>query len=152
MFSKKRGQAEHHKWLIFGIIIVLIVIVAAVFFLLKPKGEEPEPNPLAEQCAFACDSGQKVSFCDVERTVRNSVTATCDELSTNADYSGYSVEPCPAISCVAEQSDTSCAGLGATWQTPSTGSCPAQTGKFVRERTATDEAPSAGQICCYYYE
>ena len=147
-----------NKKLLWGIMVILIlVIVVIAFLILLPKKEEiVGPDPVNVQCAFACNSQQKVAFCDVERALSDESKATCKELSTNSAYSTYNVAKCPAISCTltAEELDKTCVtGLNSVWVTPDAGNtCPAQEGKFVRERTPSDNPSIEGQICCFYYE
>ena len=142
-----------NKKLVWAIVIILIIIaVVAIVLILEKK--EPEPNPIDVQCKFACDNNQRTAFCFVERKVTNKLTTTCDELSTDSQYTEYNVATCPAISCASQQEtdaeDQTCVtGLGGSWEFPdSQGNCP-QTGiKIVRQVTPSDNPPVAGQICC----
>ncbi len=153
MFGK-RGLSK----LGIAIIVILVVLVAAVLIYNLSVKEEAKPDTLSEQCNFACESQQKVAFCDVERLIGENTRATCNELATNSQYSQYGVQTCPAISCVTQGTggtqapDQTCTGLGAVWTTPTaSGTCPIQEGKFVRKRTPSDSPPAEGQICCFYY-
>ena len=153
MGLKKRGLSNTS----ISIIIILVVLVAAILvynFVIK-KEKIAEPDPIIFQCASACDSGQQVAFCNVERAFVGGGLATCNQLATNPQYAQYGVQTCPAISCTVtpQESDKTCVtGLNATWVNPtSDGSCPAQEGKFARKRTPSDSPPTAGQICCFYY-
>ncbi len=155
MGFEKRGLSK----IGIAIIIILVVVLAAVLIYTLSVGKEEKPSPLSEQCAFACDTDQKTSFCDVKRKVTDTSTATCNELLTNAIYSSYGVQACPGISCSAQPegnsqvaSDQTCSGLEGTWETPIAGACPSKSGFYSRTRTAEDEPPATGQICCYYYE
>ena len=145
---EKRG-IENKTLLIILSLIVLVVIIIGLTFVSKQK--EPESNSISEQCKFACDSNQKISFCEVERDLPDKTKATCDALSKQ---NKFNVEVCPGISCVKETLDAACvSGLGSVWKTPdSEGNCPAEENKFARKRTSSDNAPVEGQICCYYYE
>ncbi len=143
------------------IIIVLIVLVAAILvFNFALKKEELKPSPLSEQCAYFCETNQSNAFCTFKVTISDNLRLTCNELLTNSAYSSYNVQACPRISCISQPqgnsqvaSDQTCAGLDGTWETPTTsGTCPAKTGFFARIRTASDNPPTAGQICCYYYQ
>jgi len=148
-----------HKKILIGLIVLLVVIIGIVLiynFSIKEKEGVAEPDPISFQCASACESGQKVAFCDVDRSFSGGM-ATCNELATNSQYSQYNVQTCPAISCTTQGTGTSgadtCAGLGAIWvDSAAQNTCPAQEGKLVRKRTPSDNPPIAGQICCYYYE
>jgi hypothetical protein len=60
------------------------------------NGQNGEVSSLSEQCSFACESGQKVAFCNVERKVTDELKLTCNALSKD---SKYNVKPCPTISC-----------------------------------------------------
>lgn len=156
--NKVKKRVMDKRKFLWGIIIILIlVIVAVAFIILSPKKEEiPKPDSIDIQCAFACNSHQKVAFCDVERALSDGAKATCKELSTNLQYSTYNVAACPTISCVltAEELDKTCVtGLNSVWVTPGAGdTCPVQEGKFSRKRTPSDNPPVEGQICCFYYE
>src|SRR3989304_1763200 len=136
MGFEKRGLSG--TWI--SIIIVLAVFVLAiVVFNLVGKEEVAEPDPVAVQCSFACDTGQKTSFCDIKRKVTDTLGLTCNELSTNSQYSQYNVQ--------------TCSGLDGTWETPTpSGTCPTKEGFFARIRTAEDSPPTTGQVCCYYYQ
>ena len=142
------------------IAVCVIVAIGGIIFFYSGLSETGigggKPSPVSEQCAFACDSGQKASFCEVERKADDSVTATCNELATNSQYSKYNVQTCPTVSCVltAQELDKTCVtGLSSVWATPnSEGMCPSQDDKFSRTRSPSDSPPVAGQICCYYYE
>ena len=132
------------------LIIVLAVIIFGIFlFVVKQK--QSSPDPISEQCKFACDGSQKIAFCEVERDIPDKTKATCDALSKQ---NKFDVGICPGISCVKETLDTTCvSGLGSVWTTPtSEENCPEEGNKFVRKRTSSDNAPVEGQICCYYYE
>ena len=154
MGFEKRGLSG--TWI--SIIIVLAVFVLAiVVFNLVGKEEVAEPDPVAVQCSFACDTGQKTSFCDIKRKVTDTLGLTCNELSTNSQYSQYNVQTCPSISCTTQQEtpqDNTCVtGLNGEWATPTTGgNCPTKEGFFARIRTAEDSPPTTGQVCCYYYQ
>ena len=155
MGFEKRGLSG--TWI--SIIIVLAVFVLAiVVFNLVGKEETVAPDPIASQCASACESQQKVAFCDVQRSFEGGL-ATCNELATNSQYSQYNVQTCPSISCTipgtggTQTNDQTCAGLGGTWVAPTeSGTCPSQEGKLARKRTPTDSPTTTGQIFCYYYE
>jgi hypothetical protein len=148
-----------NKKLIRVIIIIFVLMVISVVVILILDKEE-KPNPIDVQCSFACESSQKDSFCFVERKVNDELTTTCDELSKNSLYTEYNVETCSAISCTAQPqgnsqlaSDQTCVGLEGTWETPtSDGKCPTKEEFYARKRTALNNPPIAGQICCYYYQ
>ncbi|MGA2130184.1 MAG: hypothetical protein ABSG05_01030 [Candidatus Pacearchaeota archaeon] len=136
------------------IISTIIIIIAAVivFFVFLNK---QKPDPVSAQCAFACQSGQKTAFCDVELTLNDKTLATCYNLSTNSQYSSYNVQACPSISCTlsaqqaAHLADQTCiTGLGGAWQTPINGMCPQTKITAVIQLTPSDQSPIAGQICC----
>ena len=153
MGFEKRGLSG--TWI--SIIIILAVFVLAiVVFNLVGKEEVAEPDPVAVQCSFACDTNQKTSFCDIKRKVTETLSLTCNELLTNSQYAQYGVQTCPAIICPTpgtQTNDQTCFGLGGVWVTPTTqNTCPPQEGKLVRKRTPSDNPPTVGQICCYYYE
>ena len=137
------------KAVIFAGAMIFILLVGILFLLVSNKS--PKADSLAIQCKFACDSGQKISFCDVERTLLDKTKTTCNDL---AKQTKLGVETCPEISCVKETLDTSCvSGLGSVWKIPtSEGNCPAEENKLVRKRTSSDNSSINGQICCYYYE
>jgi len=145
------------KVIIISVIFAIVIIAAIIYFSISsPEGsfEQEKPNPVAEQCAFACETSQKAAFCDVVRTADSGITATCNELATNPNYAKYNVQSCTSISCVPSQElDQTCVtGLNGIWATPTAGTCPVQEGKTARERTSSDNPSVAGQICCYYYE
>ena len=146
------------KVIIISVIFAIVIIAAIIYFSISPpegNSEQEKPNPVAEQCAFACETSQKAAFCDVVRTADSSITATCNELATNPNYAKYNVQSCTSISCVPSQElDQTCVtGLNGIWANPTTdGVCPAQEGKLVRERNSSDNPSVAGQICCYYYQ
>ena len=140
---------EHRKILLMSILVVFILIIGV--FVIFVLGGREKPSPIAEQCAFACESRQKPSFCDIERVVNDEIRATCDELSTNSQYSGYNIVPCPGISCEpsAQEADQTCVtGLGGKWETRVGDACPQSGEKIVRKIIASDESPVTGQICC----
>ena len=156
------------------IIIVLVLIVGAIVYVVvsgpenvatssgvtitNPTGEIQTSagvaDPIFKQCQDACDSGNKILFCDFTRRFNN-LEVTCNDLATNSQYSSYNVQTCPAIDCNPAQTQeqiadtTTCTALSGNWTTPaSDGKCPLKDGKFVRERAASDNPPIAGQICC----
>lgn len=133
------------------LLIILLAVIIFGIFLFIVKQKQSSPDPINEQCQFACDSNQKISFCEVERKLPDKTKSTCDALSKQ---NKFNVEICPGISCVEETLDTTCvSGLGSVWKTPTPEeNCPAEGNKFVRKRTSSDNAPVEGQICCYYYE
>ena len=141
--------------------LVCLKAIRGVFYsfaLRTGKEDVAEPDPITFQCASACESQQKVAFCDVQRSFEGGL-ATCNELATNSQYSQYNVQTCPSISCTipgtggTQTNDQTCAGLGGTWVAPTeSGTCPSQEGKLTRKRTPTDSPPTEEQICCYYYE
>ena len=144
---------EAKKVLLILIIVVFVIITGLIAYVYIGK---EKPDPVSVQCAAACESGQKTAFCLVEMTLKNDLTATCDELSKDSQYLSYNVQACPSISCTisAQEADKTCVtGLGSVWKTPNEGGiCPSEEGKFARKRTASDSPPIEGQICCYYYE
>ena len=146
---EKRGIENKTLFITLSLIVLVVIVIG--LFIFSAKQKEPESNSVSEQCKFACDSNQKISFCEVERDLPDKTKATCDTLSKQ---NKFNVEPCSSISCVKETLDTTCvSGLGSVWKTPtSEENCPAEGNKFVRKRIASDNAPVEGQICCYYYE
>ena len=144
---------ETKKVLLITIIVIFLIVLGLIAYLYFGK---EKPDPIATQCAFACESGQKTSFCLVERTLTSNLKATCDELSKNSQYSQYNVAPCSAISCVvsaqeaARAADQTCiTGLGGTWESPiGEGTCPQTGEELVNKLTPSDNPPIAGQICC----
>lgn len=93
-----------NKVLLISIIVGVIIIGTGIFFYFGSSdiiGGEDKPSPVAEQCVFACDTEQKAAFCDVSRKADDSVTATCQQLATNSQYSKYNVQVCPSIDCSA---------------------------------------------------
>ena len=156
--GKREMENKTILWII-GIILVVAIVVGVVIFTsidLPDVGlEGNKPQPVSDQCQFACETNQKSSFCDVGRKADNSVTATCNELVTNQQYSKYNVQACPSISCTltAQELDKTCVtGLNSVWMTPtSEETCPSQENKFARKRIPSDDPPIEGQICCYYY-
>lgn len=148
---QQTGAKKKKTLLVIAIVLVVLVVLVAVILILE---KEEKPNPIDVQCSFACESGQKTSFCVVERKVTDELRTTCDELSKNSLYTEYNVETCPAISCVVQETDQTCVtGLNSTWVTPTTdGMCPPQENKFVRKRVSSDEPPVPEQICCFYYD
>ena len=154
VFMEKRGAGNQKKILIAIIISVFLICAVIVGFLFFQKNKSAQPDPVSEQCAFACESEQKVAFCNVERTVGN-LKLTCDELATNSQYTSYNVETCATISCEEYEQEqasidqTCVTGLGGTWQTSeATGTCPQTGDKIVRQVTPSDNPPQVGQICC----
>lgn len=145
---EKRGTENKMLLTTLSLIVLAAIILWIFIFFVKP--EKLEPNFISEQCKFACDSNQKVSFCEVERELADGSKATCDTLSKQ---NKLNVRAC-GISCVKETLDTACvSGLGSVWTTPdSGGNCPSEESKFTRKRTPSDNPPVEGQICCYYYE
>jgi len=145
---EKRGNKNKTLFITLSLIVLAVIIIGIFIFVAKPK--ESESNLVSEQCKFACDSNQKISFCEVERDLPDKTKATCDSLSKQ---NKFNVETC-GISCVKETLDATCiSGLGSVWKTQdSGGNCPAEENKFVRKRTPSDNSPIEGQICCYYYE
>ncbi len=95
---KKEGA---NKKLIIAIVIGILIVVSIVIGVFFPDLGigKTAPDPVSEQCKFACDSGQTYSFCSAKRETSDGVKATCKELSGNSQYSKYGVEPCPAIKC-----------------------------------------------------
>ena len=135
-------------WIIIAILILIVVIVGIVLIFDK-EGEEP--NPIDVQCKSACESGQRTSFCFVERKVTGDLLTTCDELSKNSEYAQYNVATCPAISCVVQQeTDQTCVtGLGGTWEIADvSGGCIQSGIKIIRKLVSSDSPPIQGQICC----
>lgn len=145
---EEEGNKNKTLFIILSLTVLVIVIIGIFIFVAKPK--ESNPISVSEQCKFACDSNQKVSFCDVERELTDGSRETCDSLSKQ---NKFNVGSC-SISCVKETLDAACvSGLGSVWKTPdSGGNCPAEENKFTRKRTPSDNPPIGGQICCYYYE
>ena len=150
------GTKKKKTLLVIAIVLVVLVVSVAVILILD---KEEKPNSIDVQCSFACESGQRTAFCSVERNVNDELTTTCDELSKNSIYAQYNVETCSAISCTTQSqgnsqlaSDQTCFGLEGTWEIPtSDGKCPIKEEFYARKRTALDNPPIAGQICCYYY-
>ncbi len=161
----KRGVGKIQLVLILSIIVIVVGGGILVYNLAGFDGESDlegkslsdvaygstgESEPVSRQCAFACETEQKASFCDVQRTLPDGTSKTCEAL---ASQNLYNVESCSSISCNEVLDQTCVSGLGGEWTTPEAdGSCPAQEDKFVRKRTPSDSPPTAGQICCYYYE
>ena len=171
-------ETERHRkiilFLVIGIVLVLIILVGSIIFVLLQDADKKqtsaelekkqtelektgEPSPVSEQCQFACDSNQKTSFCDIERKVTESLTATCKELSQNSQYAQHNVQTCPSIDCnpqktpeqIAQESDQTCVtGLGASWESLDGGNCPIGGDKQGIKLTPSDNPPSAGQACC----
>ena len=144
---------EKKKVLLISILVIIIFIVSLVVIFVS-RGRE-KPSPITEQCAFACESGQRVSFCDIERQANKDLKATCDEFSKNPQYSIYNIALCPSISCVvsneqaAREADQTCvSGLGGKWENPVGEACPQSGEKIVRKLNSSDQASVAGQICC----
>jgi len=148
---EKRGEGNKILLIILGLIVLAIIIMGIFIFVAKQKELDQEPAPIIEQCKFACDTNQKISFCDVERELTDGSKATCDTLSKQ---NKFNIEVCPGISCVKETLGAACVSdLGSVWKTPASGgNCPAEENKFARKRTPSDNPPVEGQICCYYYE
>lgn len=137
------------------LILALIIFLAVVVIVIVSFTGKQKADPLSAQCEFACQTGQQTGFCEVERTLSNGATATCDQLSSDSQYSSYNVQPCSAISCVvsaqeaAHLADQTCiTGLGGTWETPVDGTCPQSGIKVVRQVNSSDQPQTAGQICC----
>ena len=135
-------------------ISALVIFLAVIVFLSISFLQKPQPDSVSTQCAFACESGQRNAFCSVEMTLSNGA-ATCEQLASQSQYSSYDVKPCPAISCTvsapgaANAADQTClTGLGGTWQTPISGSCPQSGIKIIKQVNASDQPPITGQICC----
>ncbi len=138
---------EAKKILLISVIVVFLVIVAVFIFQITRS----KPDPISVQCAFACDSGQKSSFCLVERTLKDKTNVTCSDLSSNPIYSSYNVLKCPSMPCTvsAKEADQTCViGLGGKWVIPVGGTCPQTGDKIVRKLTPSDQPPVNGQICC----
>ena len=142
------------------IIIVFVVLVAVILIYTFSVTKEEAPSPVSEQCAYFCETNQQNAFCTFKVSAGDTLRVTCNELSTNSRYSSYGVQACPAILCTiqpqgnsVQASDQTCSGLEGTWETPtSSGICPEKQGFYSRIRTAEDSPPTAGQICCYYYQ
>ena len=133
----------------------IIIVLAVIVILILSYTGKPKTDPLSVQCQFACESGQKTSFCNVERVLDNGASATCDQLSSDSQYSNYGVQPCDSFSCTVSQqeaarlADQTCVtGLGGTWETPVDGKCPQSGIVLVTELNSSDQPPTAGQICC----
>ena len=160
----KKGQLSPGVLITLIIIALVLIVGLIVYVVVSDKGEGGEtttlpsgvvvgtPDPIAEQCRLACESGSKIGFCDVERKVTDALSTSCKELSTNSQYSSYNVQICTSIDCnsaPATQTDTTCSGLSGTWTTPtSDGKCPQSGNRLKRQITPSDNPPSAGQICC----
>ncbi|MEX0920268.1 MAG: hypothetical protein WDZ69_01655 [Candidatus Pacearchaeota archaeon] len=150
------GNKMNTKTLAIAITIIFILIAASVVYILVSDREE-QPNPTNVQCQNHCDSNSITAFCDVERRADENLIATCNELATNPDYARYGVQPCPAIDCEEEEeTDNTCeGGLNSEWvDATSEGECPDREGEFVinREDERSDEPPTEGQVCCFYYD
>lgn len=146
----KRGITNAHLILMIVGILILLAIVGGIISWGLVK--ETRPDPVSEQCKFACDSGQKSAFCDVERNLNDGTKSTCNNL---ANQNKFGVESCPSIDCNAQEviDQTCVTGLGGEWINLSAeGTCPTQEGKFARKLASTDSPQAEGQICCYYYE
>ncbi|MEX0921130.1 MAG: hypothetical protein WDZ62_02605 [Candidatus Pacearchaeota archaeon] len=161
--KKRTKRMDHHKKLILAISIIFALIIISVVYILISSDDlgvediSEEPSPILEQCEFACNSGQKTSFCNVQRNVDENLRTTCYELATNPDYANYGVESCAEIICETqeEESDFTCeGGLNSEWvDSTSDGSCPEREGMFSRLRDeASDSPPEEGQVCCFYYD
>lgn len=141
---------ETRKVLLISLLVIFILVVSLVVIFVLSGREKP--SLITEQCAFACESGQKSSFCYIEREVIDNLRITCDELSKNSQYSIYNIALCPAISCEisAQETDQTCiTGLGGTWESPvGEDVCPQSGDEIVRKLNSSDESPVAGQICC----
>ncbi len=129
--------------------VVVILVAVGIFLVLHSK-----KIGISEQCSFACETNQTSGFCDFKRNVQNNITATCNELAINSQYSKYNVQACPTISCETPQEvDRTCvSGFNSEWTTPNAdGTCPIQENKFIKKLNPSDSPPVEGQICCYYY-
>ncbi|MCX6749743.1 MAG: hypothetical protein NTW17_03315 [Candidatus Pacearchaeota archaeon] len=143
---------EAKKVLITLIIVVLLIVLCVVAYLYITK---EKPDPVSTQCTFACESGQKTSFCLVELKLKNDLTATCEELSKDSQYLEYKVQQCPSISCTvsaeeaAHLADQTCiTGLGGKWETPVNDKCPLTGEEMTWKLIPSDNPPITGQICC----
>ena len=89
---EKRGI--ENKTLLITLSLIVFVVIVIGLFIFSAKQKEPESNSISsisEQCKFACDSNQKISFCEVERDTPDKTKATCDTLSKQ---NKFNVEPC----------------------------------------------------------
>ena len=154
----KRGASKAFTAIV--IILAIIIIGLVIWSISNAINKDSQPDPVAEQCAFFCETNQTSAFCSFRVSASDNLRVSCNELVTNSQYSQYGVQACPTISCESQvegnsalAEDQTCAGLEGTWEQPTeTGSCPAKDGFFSRERTAEDNPPIEGQICCYYYQ
>lgn len=154
MGADKRGLSKINLILIICVIIILIGLGILIYSITsKDSGSEGTSNKnlgeiseVAEQCVDACSSGQKVSFCDVQRTLPNGNKNSCENL---ASQGLYDVEACPSISCAPEELDQTCEGLGGEWKEPTdTGACPSVNGLRSFKLGPSDTPLVDGQICC----
>ncbi len=147
---QKRGMSNQTIIMIVVGVLVLLGIILGVVFLGGEKEEGSEPDPVAEQCAFQCESGSVPGFCSMKMEF-DDLSLTCETLATNSQYANYGVQECGSISCIQESSPSSqtCISLGGEWETPAAdGDCVQDSDKIKREMTTSDDAPEAGQICC----
>jgi len=150
---KSIGQhLMENKPLIIAIVVVFVlVVITGVYFTFFNYGVRGNALKVSEQCASFCQTEQKAAFCDVDIRVTDKLRATCQALATESQYAEYGVIPCGTISCVltAEESDNTCVvGLGGVWETPVGSACPAEGDALRFVLSATDDAPTSGQICC----
>lgn len=94
---KKKGANKKLIFIVVGILIAIGLILGLIFLSLS--GQKATPDPVSEQCKFACDSEQKNLFCSWEMKTEDGFTATCKTLAENSQYSKYSVEKCSTIKC-----------------------------------------------------
>lgn len=133
------------------VLVAIVLVVAAVAFFSGnfPTGTSSyKPDSASVQCKYFCDTNQKSGFCSFDIKVTDSLTTTCEELVSSSKYSQYNVSPCPSISCEASSTLRCVEDLGAQWETPVDGNCPAGNGLIGRQITSTDSPPQSGEICC----
>ncbi len=147
-----------NKTLIWAIVFVLILVAASVSYIFFIGSDKPDT--VSVQCAYFCETGQEAGFCSFKIDVSENLKVTCYELATNSQYAQYNVAACPEISCensggTSGQTDekTCVSGLNSEWvDADENGECPEKENMFSMKRDPSDEPPSAGQICCFYYE
>ncbi|HOW37195.1 MAG TPA: hypothetical protein PLK34_03020 [Candidatus Pacearchaeota archaeon] len=152
-FSKNLNQKESQIQAIKIVLFILLIVLISVLIFNYSSKFSPsaqKPSSLKEICNSFCETNQRTAYCFLSLKIKRELKGTCDELSTNSEYSSYNIERCENFSCAVDTTDKTCViGLNGFWTTPQINEdCPQIEGKILRKVKSTDSAPVEGQICC----
>lgn len=106
----KRGQELSTNTIIIIILAVVVLVVLAIGFSMgwtkiAPWLSTNNIDNIKTSCAAACSTGSQFEFCSSEREVKDGTNdafkSTCNNLSSDAKYSGYAIAKCPSVKCSA---------------------------------------------------